>query len=663
MTQLLPLTDVSTASPGPPPGLSPATGDAGGAAEPMRRLSVALVNMPWARVDTPSIQCGLLQSVVRRAGHDCAVQYLNLDLAARLGHRLYDGISEIGDERLHQLGEWLFSFAAFGVVHDEADYVAEHPEVLSVWADLRDLSSGDTAADDVATVTRDLVRFRREVLAGWVDRCARAVDWGAYDVVGFSSTFVQNTAALALGRRIKERFPGVVLVYGGANFDGEMGAEFARALDWLDVVVTGEGDLSFPALLDDLAAGRHTDIAGVIRRGRDDADVRESRRVQNLDDLPIPDYHDYFTALAGHGAAAVLGGTRVKLPVEFSRGCWWGQKHHCTFCGLNASGMAFRPKSGSRAVDELAALLSEYPAVHVEAVDNILDMSYLTSMGAELAHRRWDLSMFFEVKANLTREQLAVLRRAGIHRIQPGIESLSSHVLELMRKGSTMLINIRLLKWARYHGITPQWNVLHGFPGETDEDYAEQARLVPLLHHLQPPDGFGPLWLERFSPYYSDRSFPISDIRPRSSYRHIYPAELDHRKIAYFFDYEAAGTASAEAHRALGAEIGRWKEAWRADRVPSFVYQRLPGRLSLIDRRTAEPRRAVLTGWRADAYEACGDTARSARRVHEAVGDEGPGAPSLERVTAFLDQCCRSGVMVTEQGRYLALALPENPGW
>jgi ribosomal peptide maturation radical SAM protein 1 len=659
MTQMLPLTDVSSG----PPEVSPAEVGAGDATEPARRLSVALVNMPWARVDSPSIQCGLLQSVVRRAGHHCTVHYLNLDLAARLGHALYDGISEVGDERLHQLGEWLFSFAAFGVVQDEAEYVAEHPEVLSLWTELRGLSSPAADATDAATVTRDLVRFRREVLAGWVDRCADAVDWGAYDVVGFSSTFLQNTAALALGRRLKERFPGVVLVYGGANFDGEMGAEFARTLDWLDVVVTGEGDLSFPALLHDLAAGRDSDIAGVIRGGRTSGTVRESRRVQNLDDLPIPDYHDYFVALAGHDAQVVLGGTRVKLPVEFSRGCWWGQKHHCTFCGLNASGMAFRPKSGSRAVDELAALLTDYPAVHVEAVDNILDMSYLTSVGAELADRRWDLSMFFEVKANLTREQLAVMRRAGIHRIQPGIESLSSHVLQLMRKGSTMLINVRLLKWARYHGITPQWNVLYGFPGEADEDYAEQARLVPLLHHLQPPDGFGPLWLERFSPYFSDRTFPITGIRPRSSYRHIYPAELDHSKIAYFFDYEVAGTASDDAHGALGAEIGRWQRAWRADRAPSFVYQRLPGRLSLIDRRAGEPRRAVLTGWRADAYEACGDTARSARRVHEAIAADRAEAPSLARVTAFLDQCCRSGVMVTEQGRYLALALPENPGW
>ncbi|MDQ1295393.1 MAG: hypothetical protein QG608_3278 [Actinomycetota bacterium] len=42
---------------------------------------------------------------------------------------------------------------------------------------------------------------------------------------------------------------------------------------------------------------------------------------------------------------------------------------------------------------------------------------------------------------------------------------------------------------------------MHGFPGETDEDYLEQAAVVPHVVHLQPPSGVGQVWLERFSPY------------------------------------------------------------------------------------------------------------------------------------------------------------------
>ena len=36
---------------------------------------------------------------------------------------------------------------------------------------------------------------------------------------------------------------------------------------------------------------------------------------------------------------------------------------------------------------------------------------------------------------------------------------------------------------------------------------------------------------------------------------------------------------------------------------------------------------------------------------------------SLNDVTSFLDECCDCGVMVREDDKYLALAIPENRHW
>ena len=616
---------------------------------PARQLRVALVNMPWARVDAPSIQCGLLASIVRNAGHDCQVQYLNVELAAVLGHKTYNGISEAGGERLHQFGEWLFSYAAFGDVRPEEEYHAEFFEVENIW---RDVTGG--GVDEIRAL-------RREVLPRWLARCAEDVDWSSYDVVGFSSTFLQNTASLAMGRIIKERFPNLVLVYGGANFDGEMGPEYLQHIDWIDHVVTGEGDNAFPALLNRIAAGDPAGVPGVRSRGQSES-TGESRRTQDLDTLPVPDYTEYFEGLRRHGERTILGDTPAKLLVEFSRGCWWGQKHHCTFCGLNALGMGFRPKTGARAMAELESLLADHPVAHVEAVDNILDMKHLNTLCTDLATRHWDVSVFYEVKANLTRAQLSTLIGAGINRIQPGIESLSTHVLDLMRKGSTKLINIRLLKWAQYYGITVDWNILSGFPGESDADYQEQAELVPLLYHLRPPACGGVLWLERFSPYFTDSSFALTNVRPRACYRYIYPDTLDHSKIAYYFDYEAPDIASEDARALLYDAVGQWRGKWREETLPSLTYRSLPGRVEIIDRRTDQEQRTHFEGWRADVYMACSDTVHSAKRIHQDVLDAGAEL-TLDTVTSFLDDCCRSGVMVSEDGKYLALALPENRHW
>lgn len=616
-----------------------------------RRLNVVLVNMPWARADAPSIQCGLLQALTRSAGHDCDVWYANLELAAMLGSEAYALLADAPQDRCNLLSEWLFSYAAFGAETSDEGYFADYPEVEQIWS-----QATGQGLDHLA-------QFRRLVLPNWLDTLAEQPKWRLYDVVGFSSTFWQNTSSLALGRRLKERYPAIKLVYGGANFDGEMGREFARSIRWLDYVVTGEGDEALPRLLEALARGESSEpIPGVLRRPSSTPDLHDAPRLQKLDSLPPPDYHDYFVALDALGNSAVLGKQKVKLPVEFSRGCWWGEKHHCTFCGLNALGMTYRAKPPDHAIAELAYLLAEYPTAEIEAVDNILDMNYISTMCAQLVQRHWDINLFFEVKANLTRDHLAILRRAGVRHVQPGIESLSTTVLVLMRKGSSKLLNLRLLKWARYYGIEVSWNLLGGFPGETDADYADQISLVPLLHHLQPPRGTFRVWLERFSPFYTDASLGFFNVRPHASYKHIYPEHIDHAKIAYFFDYDVRDVVPEETFAALEAATNHWSELWANTPRPSLVYRRLPDKLFLIDRRTEQARQAMLTGWAAYAYEACGDSPRTAVGVSDQLAESG-GEVTVGQVTSLLARCCRSGVMVHDAGKYLSLAIPENPGW
>jgi ribosomal peptide maturation radical SAM protein 1 len=330
--------------------------------------------------------------------------------------------------------------------------------------------------------------------------------------------------------------------------------------------------------------------------------------------------------------------------------------------------MPFRAKSPGRVVAELGELADQTGLRDVFVVDNILSMQYLSSVCEELRHRHWDLSLFYEIKANLSREQLRTLKEAGIRSIQPGIESLSSHVLELMRKGSTMLTNIRLLKWASYYGLYVGWNILMGFPGETDEDYLSQARLIPSLHHLPPPEISGKIWLERFSPYFTETTPGITNVRPRDVYRFIYPIEgIDLRRIAYFFDCDVEGTAGEDAHAAVAAELREWRRRWESG-PPVLRYERGPTWIEILDTRAA-PRRVRIRGWRAAAYEYCGETARTPRRVAEflaagAAGAAGPGeAPGEDKVGRFLAECAQDRLAATEDGRYLSLAIPVNSGW
>ncbi len=416
---------------------------------------VVLVCMPFMDDRRPSLQVGLLKAVARARGFPARTFHANLDFAAGLGVDLYRSLA---DRHRRQLGEWLFSVAAFGSA-------APDPQ-----ARFLDLYAGEIARAmdlDPGRLRERLLHIRQHDVPAYLDALLDGYPWAGFRVVGFTSTFQQNTASIALARRLKARYPDLLTVFGGANFDGTMGTELMRTADCIDMAVIGEGDEAFPQLLDTLAEdGDLRAVPGLARRV--DGEVvtgRPTRLTQRLDDLPVPDYEEYFQHAEELELLPRTARRTVHLPLETARGCWWGMKHHCTFCGLNAETMQFRAKSAERVLAEMAYQTRRYHSFRFEAVDNILDMRYLRTLFPALVESDTSYDIFYEVKANLSRGQLKLLADAGVTHIQPGLESLSSSVLRLMRKGVTAAQNINLLRWAQYYGIEVSWNLLWGFPG------------------------------------------------------------------------------------------------------------------------------------------------------------------------------------------------------
>ena len=91
---------------------------------------------------------------------------------------------------------------------------------------------------------------------------------------------------------------------------------------------------------------------------------------------------------------------------------------------MNGYGLAFRAKTPKRVFDELSELARKHRISYFEAVDNILDLHYLKDFFTTIAQTRTDYQFFYEVKANLTHEQIRTLYRGGVRSIQPGIETL-----------------------------------------------------------------------------------------------------------------------------------------------------------------------------------------------------------------------------------------------
>jgi hypothetical protein len=147
--------------------------------------------------------------------------------------------------------------------------------------------------------------------------------------------------------------------------------------------------------------------------------------------------------------------------------------------------------------------------------------------------------------------------------IQPGIESLSTHVLDLLRKGVRMLQNVALLKWCRELGIRVSWNLLYGVPGETLDDYQAQTDLMRKIPHLIPPTSVSRVRLDRFSPYYERFSeYGWTGTQPLHLYAELHPTAPEPllHAMAYHFDGIGGELDPGPYERELYRETSTWQE-------------------------------------------------------------------------------------------------------
>jgi ribosomal peptide maturation radical SAM protein 1 len=315
--------------------------------------------------------------------------------------------------------------------------------------------------------------------------------------------------------------------------------------------------------------------------------------------------------------------------------------------------MAFRSKSADRVLDEIHHLRGRYGVRGMSVVDNILDMRYFRTLLPRLEDEDLRVGLFFEVKANLTHPQVRQLWASGIQTIQPGIESFSDHVLRLMRKGTTGLQNVQLLKWCREFGIKPEWNLLYGFPGEEPADYRGIAPLLGSIAHLDPPTAFGPIRLDRFSPYHEDpAAFGMLNVRAMAPYPFLYPfASPDELlRIAYYFEFDYADGRDPMAVARPALEVAR---GWMDTGPRGGVWANPDGdRLRLIVERDGRQGAVALDGWQARAYSSL-DRLHTLPVLLESLPEPAPEAD----VRAFLRWGVDNRLIVESDERYLALAV------
>lgn len=608
---------------------------------------VVMVAMPWASVRQPSLQLGILCARLERAGIPARGLYANLEFAERIGLSTYEEYSSFHNF----IADWLFSEVLFpGRGGDE--------------------HTGETFASrfyafaaEQGCSAEQLTEIRRlkGVVPDFIEWVCEAVDWANVRVAGFSTTMLQPVSSLALARVLKQRHPHLKVLFGGAGCSGPMGRALHRNFTFVDGVVDGEADLTIAPLVQALLRGEEpTEIPGLLWRDASGTCTRRPPQpVASLDDYPVPAYQDYFEQLRRTSFAS---GIEVRMPFEASRGCWWAVQSHCLFCGLNGEVTKQRARPVEAVVQELRAQREQHQAAIFVATDNIIDPRHLVSLPRQIERELPGAELFFEVRAVMTRAQMGGLARGGFIHLQPGLESLVPEVLEMVKKGTTPIINLCFLRRTRELGINAYWNMLYGLPGERAEWYEALLSRLPLFFHLASPDVVE-FSLERFSPYFDHPDkYQVRIKGPLPGYRFVWDLpDAEIQELCFDLDFDAPGVA--ERGR-LGERLRAAVAEWAGSRA-TFTVTRLPGeRLQIIDRRPLPGAglRIVdpLSGLILRTFEEPLTLERACKRLLARHPEAYLRMGGKEGVRRLAEALVREHLLYSEGGQYLFLAIPES---
>ncbi len=608
---------------------------------------VILVNMPFHGY-MPSLGLSLLKSCLSAKQISSKVLYFGLPFAERIGRDLYHCLANGYPRPMDLLGEWIFSTSLFD--RENSEYIEEVLVKRSeIYPDIVDHTI------NIPDRLFEKIREYQSMAPEFVDDCAEEILRYSPRVVGIGSVFHQQMASLALAKRLKGLAPEILIVLGGGNCEGVMGAEIARQFPFVDAVVSGEGELVFPEIVQKhLQNESISKLKGVYTFNNASSafasnQFPNAQKTPHLDDLPYPDYDDFFEQ---HNVSSLDFGRQVLF--ESSRGCWWGERSHCTFCGISSESMSYRSKSPQRAFEEISYLSEKYKSKKVHVVDCILDLKYFKDFLPNLAKRETKLDIFYEVKANLKKDQLRLLHDAGVTTIQPGIESFRNSLLQLMGKGVTALQNIQLLKWCKELGVRVSWNILWGFPGEDPEEYHRMTELIPYLTHLPAPQAACRIRLDRFSPNYEHaKQLGITKVKPHPAYFYLYPFSAEVvSNLAYFFDYDYCEDRDVMSYtNNLWHEVNKW---WSVETDSDLFYMDNGSHLLIWDLRpVAVQPLTVLTGLQKVLYEKC-QAPQTLSELKRSIENN----CSDSDIQVLLEPVINRGLLVQDQKSYLSLAVP-----
>ncbi|OGS50865.1 MAG: hypothetical protein A3K65_04035, partial [Euryarchaeota archaeon RBG_16_68_12] len=289
------------------------------------------------------------------------------------------------------------------------------------------------------------------------------------DVFGMNCSTHTFLSAVAVLEAVRRALPGTALVMGGyhATFAAE---RILRAYPFVDVILKGEAERSFPDLLECIERGRTArDVEGISALEGGELVERPLVVIEDLDALPFPARDLVADVPYGYSYRDIPLTYGRFTTISSSRGCPFA----CTYCSCATFSLRrWRARSAESVVGELEALQSEGYRSAVFVDDNFtLNRRRVEEICRLLGERRVRMRLCCEGRVDgAPLELLRTMKRAGFDVIYFGVESVSDHVLAYYKKGISAEKSRRAIADAKRAGMIVIASFIIGAPVETRED-------------------------------------------------------------------------------------------------------------------------------------------------------------------------------------------------
>ena len=281
------------------------------------------------------------------------------------------------------------------------------------------------------------------------------------DIVGFTAmTSPMLFDLVHTGKIVKKISPEVIVIVGGIH--AQIDPDSLLNEPYVDYIIQGEADETFLEFCDDF--DKNPKKLGKLKN----INHNPLRPFVDMEKLKAPNYELVDLKKYGH------------VFVMLSRGC----PGNCTFCSSTRRwGKGGIPCVREYRVEEVLKMfrnLIEKNGIKVFSIadDNFVSYADKTKKICDYLKDK-KVHFFSFARADYVNDQtLKMLRKAGCHTIQIGIESGSQRVLNFLNKRTTIQQNIEAIRCCKRNGITCDASFMLGVPSETVEELNETVRFI-----------------------------------------------------------------------------------------------------------------------------------------------------------------------------------------